>query len=64
MIFALDERIKDANADVYYTALGFAGSYPATVILNPDGRIEKIFPSQLHYDDLKREIDNILDLYS
>ena len=65
MIFALDERIDGANADSYYTALGFtSGGYPVTVILNPNGTIAASFSSQLHYEDLKTEIENILDLYS
>ena len=63
VIFALDERISGANADAYYTALGFSGGYPCTVILNPNGTIAASFSSQLHYDDLKTEIDSILDLY-
>lgn len=65
MIFALDTRIDGANADKYYTALGFTnGSYPVTVILTPNGTIEYKYASELTYDDLKTAIEEIKSFYS
>ncbi len=64
MIFALDSRIDGANADKYYTALGFTnGSYPVTVILAPNGSIEYKYSSELTYDELKSAIEEIKSIY-
>ncbi len=65
MVFALDTRIEGANADKYYTALGFTnGSYPVTVILTPDGTIEYKYSSELTYDELKTAIEEIKSFYN
>ena len=64
MIFALDTQIEGSTADKYYTSLGFTGGYPVTVILNPDGLIEYKYASELTYDELKRDIEEIKSFYN
>ena len=61
MIFALDTAVEGANVDLYYTALGFSGSYPTTVILAPDGTVYSKYSTELHYSDLQRDIEQILN---
>ncbi len=64
IIFALDEKINGANADSYYTALGFtSGGYPVSVILKPNGTISKSHNGIFTYDQLKAEIEDILKFY-
>ena len=63
MVFALDRLVPGSTVDEYFTSLGFSGSYPVTVILNPDGGIEYRYTSELAYDQLKSAIETIKSYY-
>lgn len=63
MVFALDRLVPGSTVDAYFTSLGFSGSYPVTVILNPDGGIEYRYTSELVYDQLKSAIETIKSYY-
>lgn len=59
IIFARDHAAD--NAGSYYSDLGGRGTYPYTVILDEKGVIAKIFVSSVHYEDLKTEVEKLLN---
>jgi len=59
LIFARDHAAD--NNGSYYSTLGGRGTYPYTVILDERGVISKIFVSSVDYDDLKTEIEKIIN---
>jgi len=59
IIFAHD--LAPDNENSYYSTLGGTGTYPYTLILDSDGIIRKVIYSSVDYDDLKKEIDAIME---
>ena len=62
MIFAKDDSLDaDGLVGKYYSALGGRGTYPYTIIIDENGVIVEVFVKALHYEDLKRVVDEQLE---
>jgi len=57
IVFTLD---SGAARNDYHTLLNGPG-YPYTLILDENGVIAEVFPTAIHYQDLKTAIDSLLD---
>ena len=60
IIFAFDQPLS-GSVDMYYNLLGGGSGYPKTMILNEKGIITFSHTGMLSYEQLKAEIDAILD---
>ena len=56
IIFLWDKESEDSNFDAYYAAVGGAGYYPFTVILDKNGRITANITGATTYERLAQEI--------
>ena len=62
MIFAKDDSLdEDGLVGTYYSALGGRGTYPYTIIIDENGVIVEVFVKALHYEDLKKVVDDQLE---
>ena len=55
MLFGVDHLVKEGNAssgEFFYKSLGGTGTYPITIIVDPNGEIYSFEPSELDYDTL------------
>ncbi len=57
IIFLMDKESEDSDFDAYYAAVGGAGYYPFTVILDKNGRISETITGATNYDRLVAEIN-------
>ena len=55
MLFGVDRLIKEGNAssgEFFYKSLGGSGTYPITIIVDPNGEIFSLQQTELDYDTL------------
>ena len=55
ILFGVDRLVKDGDAtsgEYLYTTLGGTGTYPITIIIDPNGEIFSFQPNELDYDTL------------
>ena len=55
MIFGVDRLVKEGDptsGEYLYTTLGGTGTYPITIIVDPNGKIFSLIQSELTYDEL------------
>ena len=55
MMFGVDRLVKDGDAtsgEYFYTTLGGTGTYPITIIVDPNGEIFTLQQTELDYDTL------------
>ena len=57
IVFLWDKESSDSQFDAYYAAVGGAGYYPFTVILDKHGRITANITGATTYDRLAQEIE-------
>ena len=55
MMFGVDRLVKEGDAtsgEYFYTTLGGTGTYPITIIVDPNGEIFTLQQTELDYDTL------------
>lgn len=55
LIFGVDRLVKEGDAtsgEYFYTTLGGTGTYPITIIVDPNGKIFSLIQTELTYDEL------------